>query len=72
MALFNVRTDGATHYLKKFEQELKGLTYAHESVDVKGRTYYRVQMFGLADKTAANALCAAVKAKGDNCLPVKR
>ena len=63
---------GVAYYRKKVSGLLDGLTYYTESVDVKGRTYYRVQMFGLDSKQAAADLCGKIKAQNENCLPIVR
>lgn len=64
--------DGAKYYHKKLGKLINTLKYHTEKVSVKGKNYYRVQMFGLSSKSESKALCKAVKAKGEGCMPIVR
>lgn len=64
--------NGVAYYQKRIGSLIKGLTYRTESVDVKGRTYYRVQFFGFSNNADASGLCKKIKAKKENCLAIKR
>ncbi len=43
-----------------------------ESADVNGKTYFRVQAYPFASKSAADALCVMLKARDQACFSVQR
>lgn len=51
--------------------ELGDLSLAVQRAEVNGKTYYRVRGGPLASRDAANAVCAALKAKDQACLVVR-
>lgn len=59
----------ATKAMDKFDANAKlaGLTGRIQNVEVKGKTYYRVQFMGLASRAEAESLC---KKLAVTCLPV--
>lgn len=64
--------NGVKYYRKKLGSLLDGLKYSTETVSVKGKTFYRVQLFGLTAKADANSLCKKIKAKKESCLAIVR
>ncbi|MCP5405771.1 MAG: SPOR domain-containing protein [Pseudomonadaceae bacterium] len=68
LASVSSRAD-ADKAIAKFDanSKLSGLSSRVQTVDVKGKTYYRVQYIGLASRAEADAKC---KSLGISCLPV--
>ena len=66
-----VQTDWARRQAQHRDM-LGGLTLQIQKVEVTGKgTFYRMQAGPLADKAAADALCAKLKAVKMDCLSVK-
>ena len=56
-----------------FPQILAGTKMTVESVEVSGRgTFHRLQVGAFGDRPSADALCSRLKAKGQDCLVVRR
>ncbi|MDZ7587838.1 MAG: SPOR domain-containing protein [Parasphingorhabdus sp.] len=49
-------------------RDLGKFGYAHSTVQVKGKTYYRLAAVGFGNGAAANAMCAGLKATGSQCI----
>lgn len=48
--------------------DLKSFRYASSSINVKGRTLYRLAAIGFGNAQTAEAMCDGIKAKGGNCI----
>ena len=57
---------------KAHPDELGGRALALETAEVKGTTYYRVQTGPFASRDAAAQVCAALKARNQDCLVKQR
>lgn len=55
-------------FVKDYPRLLGPLTRDIQPVEVNGRTLYRVLAAGIADRTAAEALCQDLKDQGQSCL----
>ena len=57
---------------KKHKALLSDMPYQITSVNIPGKgTFYRLQVGGFGTKEQANTLCAKLKAKKQDCIPVK-
>src|SRR3546814_11444307 len=53
--------------LKKRKDVLGGFPASSHAATVKGRTYYRLTVNGLASRADATSLCSQLKAQGQTC-----
>jgi len=58
-------------YRKNLGVLISDLSYVTQTVDVKGKTYYRVRFMGLKSKTEAQSLCKKIKTKKQGCWHAK-
>lgn len=48
--------------------DLKAFEYASSRINVNGKTLYRLAAIGFGNEQTAEAMCAGIKAKGNNCI----
>lgn len=75
LGAFGSRSEALSSWKKilgKNSSLLDGKQAHVEAADVKGKTYYRVQLYPFANKAEADALCVMLKSRNQACFSVKR